>query len=112
MTNDLAASICLASIDPRINRHRLYRLSWQPTLWGEGALMRWWGRRGSQGRSKLTFYPDQTHAQHEFQRLLRLRLRHGYQPQAWLGHKSLETTQLYVHLGRQNARKVMEETSL
>jgi len=35
-----------------------------------------------------------------------------YQLQAWLGHKSLETTQLYVHLGRQNARKVMEETSL
>ena len=35
-----------------------------------------------------------------------------YQLQAWLGHKSLETTQLYVHLGRQNARKAMEETSL
>jgi integrase/recombinase XerD len=41
--------------------------------------------------------------------------KHGvssYQLQARLGHKSLETTQLYVHLGRQNARKVMEETSL
>ena len=28
------------------------------------------------------------------------------------GHANLNTTQIYVHIGRQNARKVMEQTSL
>lgn len=35
-----------------------------------------------------------------------------YQLQQWLGHQSLNTTQIYVHLGKQNAKKVMENTSL
>ncbi|HEU5317145.1 MAG TPA: tyrosine-type recombinase/integrase, partial [Chloroflexota bacterium] len=35
-----------------------------------------------------------------------------FQLQRWLGHASLNTTQLYVHLGRQNARRLMEATSL
>lgn len=35
-----------------------------------------------------------------------------FQLQQWLGHASLNTTQIYVHLGRQNAQKVMENTSL
>jgi predicted DNA-binding WGR domain protein len=79
MPEELPACICLASIDLSKNRQRLYRLTWQMTFWGEGALVRWWGRSGSNGRCQLTFYPDQASAQHEFQRLLRLRLRHGYQ---------------------------------
>ena len=36
----------------------------------------------------------------------------SYQFQEWLGHHSLATTQLYVHIGRANARKAMEATSL
>lgn len=35
-----------------------------------------------------------------------------FQLQQWLGHRNLNTTQIYVHLGRQNAKKVMEATSL
>lgn len=35
-----------------------------------------------------------------------------FQLQQWLGHANLNTTQIYVHLGRQNAKKVMEATSL
>jgi site-specific recombinase XerD len=35
-----------------------------------------------------------------------------YQLQAWLGHESLATTQIYVHLGRQDSQRVMEQTSL
>ncbi len=35
-----------------------------------------------------------------------------YQLQQWLGHANIATTQIYVHLGKQNARKIMEQTSL
>ena len=35
-----------------------------------------------------------------------------FQLQQWLGHANLNTTQIYVHLGKQNARKVMEQTGL
>ena len=35
-----------------------------------------------------------------------------YQLRDWLGHASLETTQIYVHLSKQNAQKAMEATSL
>ena len=40
---------------------------------------------------------------------------HGVSPfqlQQWLGHANLNTTQIYVHLGKQNAKKIMEQTSL
>src|SRR5436853_5114351 len=36
----------------------------------------------------------------------------AFQLQQWLGHANLNTTQIYVHLGKQNAKKVMQETSL
>src|SRR5215216_4892315 len=45
----------------------------------------------------------------------RIRQRRGvsaYQLQQWLGHANLNTTQIYVHLGKQNARKIMQDTNL
>jgi len=35
-----------------------------------------------------------------------------FQLQQWMGHANLNTTQIYVHMGQQNAKKVMENTSL
>jgi integrase/recombinase XerC len=35
-----------------------------------------------------------------------------FQLKEWLGHQNLNTTQIYVHMARQNAQKVMEATSL
>jgi integrase/recombinase XerC len=35
-----------------------------------------------------------------------------FQLQQWLGHANLNTTQIYVHLGKQHAKKLMEQTSL
>jgi integrase/recombinase XerC len=35
-----------------------------------------------------------------------------FQLQQWLGHANLNTTQIYVHLGKHNAKKIMEQTSL
>ena len=36
----------------------------------------------------------------------------AYQLQQWLGHANLNTTQIYIHLGKQNARKMMQDTSI
>jgi len=36
----------------------------------------------------------------------------AFQLKEWLGHANLNTTQIYVHMARKNARKVMEATSL
>src|SRR6266446_2912117 len=36
----------------------------------------------------------------------------AFQLQQWLGHENLNTTQIYVHLGKQNAKKIMQDTSL
>jgi integrase/recombinase XerC len=36
----------------------------------------------------------------------------AYRLKDWLGHASLETTQIYVHLSKQNAQREMEQTSL
>jgi site-specific recombinase XerD len=36
----------------------------------------------------------------------------AFQLQQWLGHANLNTTQIYVHLSKQNAKKVMQDTSL
>ncbi len=36
----------------------------------------------------------------------------AYRLKDWLGHASLETTQIYVHLSKQNAQREMEATSL
>lgn len=85
-----ATVTCLASIDPSRNRYRSYRLVWQPALWGGGALVRSWGRRGTQGRSQVTFYPSEDAAQTERERILRVRARHGYQPVAG-GRPGLKT---------------------
>ena len=48
-----------------------------------------------------------TFASHKAQAGVSLR-----QVQAWLGHKNLNTTQIYTHLASQDAHKAMEASSL
>ena len=35
------------SINPRLNRYRFYVILWTPTLWGSWAVVRRWGRIGT-----------------------------------------------------------------
>ncbi len=86
MTETLAgfhAYVRFESIDPAENRHRFYDLTWQPTLFGEGALVRTWGRQGQPGTTRATFYPDRICAESEIREVVRRRLQHGYRVIAW-----------------------------
>ncbi len=73
----------LVSIDPAENRYRFYRLQWHPTLWDDRALLCIWGRIGTFGNVRVLHGTHTSNAVAEAERLLRLRLRHGYQLVDW-----------------------------
>ena len=73
------ARVHLTSVDPARNRYRFYSLSWQPLLFGGGALIRSWGRIGTAGRTLAMAHPDRASAQPAIEQLLLRRLRRGYQ---------------------------------
>jgi predicted DNA-binding WGR domain protein len=77
------AYLHFASTDPAQNRRRFYDLRWQPTLFGEGALVRVWGRQGQPGTVRATVYPDRDQAQAAIRQLVRRRLAHGYHVLDW-----------------------------
>ena len=77
------AYVRFANVDPAENRHRFYDLTWQPTLFGDGALVRTWGRQGQPGTTRATFYPDRACAEAEVRHVVRRRLQHGYQVIDW-----------------------------
>ncbi len=77
------AYLRFVSIDPARNRARFYTLTWQPILWGGGAVLCTWGRLGRQGRTRQWCYPDRVSAQTTVERIIRRRLQHGYQVIGW-----------------------------
>ena len=77
------AYVRFQSTDPEQNRLRFYDLRWQPTLFGEGALVRVWGRQGQPGTVRATVYPDRDRAQADIRQLVRRRLAHGYHVLDW-----------------------------
>ncbi len=78
-----SAYVRFESRDPAENRYRYYDLSWQPTLFGEGALVRAWGRQGRPPTTRASFYADRCHAQTAIRQIVRRRLRHGYTVIEW-----------------------------
>ncbi len=78
-----ACRVRFESLDPAKNRARFSTLTWQPALWGGGAIVRRWGRLGGRGRALIAFYPDRASAQESVERLIRRRLRRGYQVVEW-----------------------------
>jgi predicted DNA-binding WGR domain protein len=77
------AYVHFASVDPDQNRWRFYDLLWQPTLFGEGALVRVWGRQSQSSTRCVTVSPDRADAHTEVRQVVRRRLRHGYQVTDW-----------------------------
>jgi predicted DNA-binding WGR domain protein len=64
--------------DPRANMARFYVLSLEPTLFGDMALVREWGRLGAQGRRRLDLFEAHAQASEALETWLTRKLRKGY----------------------------------
>ncbi len=71
-------SVFLRRIDPACNMARFYALTLEPTLFGEVAVMRHWGRIGSRGRSKSCFLGAMDDAHGVLHRQAERKKRRGY----------------------------------
>jgi len=73
----------LEHIDPARNRRRWYVLSVQPTLFGEWALIREWGRLGNDGgQSDTALYASELDALSACDALRAVKTRRGYSAKA------------------------------
>lgn len=68
----------LRRIDATRNMRRFYLLSVQPTLFGGAALVRNWGRIGTNGQRMMQTFDVSTDAVDAFGRLERAKRRRGY----------------------------------
>ena len=68
----------LEHIDPAQNMARFYRLSVQPTLFGEQSVIRSWGRIGTRGRSMMVTYATEGDAVKACKKLVRSKVAKGY----------------------------------
>lgn len=71
-------TLLMHRVDPGNNAYRFYALSLEPTLFGDVALVRRWGRIGTRGRQIIELHPDEASASTALQRHRLIRLRHGY----------------------------------
>lgn len=75
----MSEAVTLRRINPDKNMARFYALSLQPTLFGEVALVREWGRIGQGGRVAITAYPSSAEAAAALDRFRRKKVRRGYE---------------------------------
>lgn len=70
----------LHRIDPRANMARFYCIDVAPTLFGDVAVLRSWGRIGTQGRTRVETCATAEGAESAAARTLGQKLRRGYVP--------------------------------
>jgi predicted DNA-binding WGR domain protein len=71
-------AIFLQRIDPERNMARFYRIAVTPTLFGDWALIREWGRIGSPGTVREIWYDDEAAARRAGELRVQQKLRRGY----------------------------------
>jgi predicted DNA-binding WGR domain protein len=71
-------TVYLERHEPAQNMARFYRMTLVPTLFGEWALIREWGRIGSPGTVRETWFESEALAAEQQQRLLRKKYQRGY----------------------------------
>ena len=73
----------LLSVDATRNRYRFYTLTWHPSLFGGGAILRHWGRIGAEGMRRALFFESCEDAQKTLEWILKRRPSHGYSVVGW-----------------------------
>lgn len=73
-------------IDQTRNVARYYKISIQPTLFNEVAVVRYWGRIGTKGGEMLELFIDEREAACHFLEIARLKKKRGYRPAASCGN--------------------------
>lgn len=68
----------LQRVDPEANMARFYRVEVAPTLFGEVAVLRSWGRIGTRGRTSIETCPSAAEAEQSAVRTLCQKVRRGY----------------------------------
>ena len=71
-------SLVLHRIDPVRNMARFYALSIEPTLLGDLALVRRWGRIGTRGRQRIELHAGDEAARAAYDRAAQAKRRRGY----------------------------------
>ena len=71
--------VAMESICPAENRFRFYVLSLDETLFGDVALVREWGRIGTNGRRRLDLFDDRVRAFSTLEEWLERKQRRGYE---------------------------------
>jgi predicted DNA-binding WGR domain protein len=79
-TGAMSGPLYLFRRDPARNMARFYGLDVQPTLFGDMALLRHWGRIGHPGQSRMTTYADAGAAEAARARRAGQKRRRGYAP--------------------------------
>lgn len=79
-TSPVNDTLLLRRVDPARNMARYYALTLEPTLFGEVAVMRHWGRIGTRGRSKSCFLGSMEAARAALDRQAARKQRRGYAP--------------------------------
>ncbi len=76
---DLFPDRCrLTRVVPEENKRRFYAMRTLPTLFGDWALQREWGRIGTGGRLRHDLYRNEGEAQNALTRLAEAKTRRGY----------------------------------
>ncbi|MGI0119716.1 WGR domain-containing protein [Zooshikella sp. RANM57] len=70
--------ILLHKIDQQRNENKYYSLHIQPDLFGQWALMRYWGRIGKNGQLKIDTFSTLEEAQQLFNDLKKNKIKKGY----------------------------------
>lgn len=72
------SAVYLTRVDDAKNMARYYRMSLQPTLFGEWAVVREWGRIGRGGQVRTSPHPSESEAALAMAAIERLKTRRGY----------------------------------